>query len=83
MQRLIHESSSVSRFSELGTVVFINRNVSINSFSNIGNNVLLKTGCIIEHDCVIVDIVQIAPAALLAGNVQIGKQTFICSNSNI
>jgi sugar O-acyltransferase (sialic acid O-acetyltransferase NeuD family) len=80
---LIHPSSSLSRFSELGTGVFVNRNVSINAFAKIGNNVLLNTGCIIEHECLIGDSAHIAPGAVLAGNVEIGERTFIGANSVI
>lgn len=80
---LIHAASSVSRFSKLGTGVFVNRNVSINAFAKIGNNVLLNTGCIIEHECVIADSAHIAPGAVLAGNVEIGERTFIGANSVI
>jgi acetyltransferase EpsM len=80
---LIHESSSVSEFSQLGIGVFVNRNVSINAFAKIGNNVLLNTGCIIEHECVVEDSTHIAPGAILSGNVEIGERTFIGANSII
>jgi UDP-3-O-[3-hydroxymyristoyl] glucosamine N-acyltransferase len=63
---LIHTFSSVSRLSEFGTGVFVNRNVSINALAKIGNNVLLNSGCIIEHECVIVmsNNSHIAPGAV-------------------
>jgi len=80
---LIHASSSISSFSEIGIGVFVNRNVSINAFAKIGNNVLLNTGCIIEHECIIGDSVHIAPGAVLAGNVEVGDRTFIGANSVI
>ena len=80
---LIHPSSSISKFSELGFGVFINRNVVVNAFARIGNNVLLNSGCIVEHECLIGDSVHIAPGAELAGNVEIGERTFIGANSII
>ncbi len=83
LHTLIHAFSSVSRYSELGTGVFVNRNVSINAFAKIGNNVVLNTGCIIEHECVIGNSAQIASGAVLAGNVEIGERTFIGANSII
>jgi sugar O-acyltransferase (sialic acid O-acetyltransferase NeuD family) len=83
VRTLIHASSSISKFSELGIGVFINRNVVINAFARIGNNVLLNTGCIIEHECLIGDSVHIAPGAVLAGNVEIGERTFIGANAVI
>ena len=39
----------------------------------IGKNVLLNTGCIIEHDCILEDNVQVGPGAYVGGNVLIKK----------
>ncbi len=80
---LISNSSNISKHSQLGEGIFINRNVSINAFARIGDNVLLNTGCIIEHECIISDSVHIAPGATLAGNVSVGERTFIGANAVI
>ena len=76
-------SASVSNSAIIDTGTFINRNVSINAFSQIGKNVILNTACIIEHECFISDSVHIAPGAVLAGNVSIGERTFVGANSVI
>ena len=80
---LISNSSTISKHSQLGEGIFINRNVSINAFASIGDNVLLNTGCIIEHECIISDSVHVAPGATLAGNVFVGERTFIGANAVI
>ncbi len=43
----------------------------------IGDNVLVNTGAIIEHDCAISDHVHIAPGAILCGNVTVGEGAHI------
>ncbi|MEO6054015.1 MAG: acetyltransferase [Chthoniobacterales bacterium] len=40
--------------------------------SQIGNNVILNTGCRVDHHCVIGDHVHLAPGSQLAGGVTIG-----------
>ncbi len=43
----------------------------------LGDNVLINTGAIIEHDCAIGDHVHIAPGAILCGNVTVGEGAHI------
>ena len=57
--------------------------VVINSFVNIGKGVICNTSSVIEHECSIDDFSHIAPGAVLAGNVSIGKHCFIGANSVI
>ncbi len=76
-------SASVSTTSIIENGTFVNRNVSINAFARIGKNVILNTGCVIEHECIISDSVHIAPGAVLAGNVSVGERTFVGANSVI
>ncbi len=51
--------------------------VHIGDGVTIGDNVLLNTGAIIEHDCAIGDHVHIAPGAILCGNVTVGEGAHI------
>ena len=76
-------SASVSATSIIENGTFVNRNVSINAFARIGKNVILNTGCVIEHECIILDSVHVAPGAVLAGNVIVGERTFVGANSVI
>ena len=78
---LINSTSAISSFSRIGEGVFINRYVTVNALANVGNNVILNTGCIIEHECYIYDNVHVAPGAVLAGNVKVGAGTLIGANA--
>lgn len=83
IQSLQHPKAVISSLSfiDQGTVVMAS--AIINPFVKIGKAVICNTGCIIEHECVIEDFVHIAPGAVLAGNVKIGKMSFIGANSFI
>lgn len=78
---VLHPSISLSRMVEIGYGNFFARNVSIPLLVSIGNNCILNTGCIIEHECVIGNAVHIGPGAVLTGNVQVGDFTFIGANA--
>ena len=45
--------------------------------SRIGNNVIINTGAIVEHENIIEDSAHIGPGAVLAGKVTVKKETFI------
>ena len=76
IQNVIHESASISKNSSLGLGNFVARNASINPFAKIKDCCIINTGAIVEHECIIETGVHIAPGAVLAGNVTIGKDSF-------
>ena len=78
---IIHPQASISKDLKIGGGSFVARNVAINPFVEIGENVILNTSCSIDHECTIEDNVHIAPGAVLAGNVKVGKGAFIGANS--
>ena len=51
--------------------------VVINARATIGKQVILNTGCSIDHDCFLEDFVHISPGVALAGNVRVGEGTHI------
>ena len=83
IETVIHSSASISKTVSIGSGTFINKNVSINAFAKIGKNVILNTACIIEHECVILNNVHIAPGAVLTGNVSVGENSFVGANAVI
>ena len=83
IENVIHPSSEFSKLSNLGIGAFVSKGVLVNSFSKIGDFVILNTGCIIEHECIIEVAAHIGPGAVLAGNVRVGKRSFIGANSVI
>lgn len=55
----------------------------INSETKIGNNVIINTHAVIEHDCSISDHSHIGPNATLCGGVSVGTGTFIGAGATI
>lgn len=78
---VFHPTISLSRMVEIGSGNFFAMNVSVPLLVTIGNNCILNTGSIIEHECEIGNAVHIAPGAILAGNVKVGDFSFIGANA--
>jgi acetyltransferase EpsM len=78
---VIHPQASISKDLKIGSGSFIARNVTVNPLVKIGENVILNTSCSIDHECLIEDNLHIAPGAVLAGNVKVGKGAFVGANS--
>ena len=83
IENVIHPNSAISKLANLGIGTFVSKGVLVNSFAKIDDFVILNTGCIIEHECVIETAAHIGPGAVLAGNVRVGKRSFIGANSVI
>lgn len=80
----IHTSSIIDATVSLAkSGIMIAAGVIINPLAKIGVGAICNTGCIIEHECIIEDFAHIAPGAVLCGNVQVGKNSFIGAGSVI
>ncbi len=77
----IHSSAVISKSAKLRELILLAPNSTINAFAEIGTGVICNTSSIIEHECKIGDFAHIAPGATLAGNVTVGKRSFIGANS--
>jgi phytanoyl-CoA hydroxylase len=64
-------------------VDFRHPDAMVNVGAQIGKNIILNTGCIIEHDCVIGDHAHICPGAVLCGGVLVGEGAVIGANATI
>ena len=80
---VIHPDSSISKSVSFGSGIFIARNVSINPFTKIEDDVIVNTSVTIDHECYVGYGSNISPGAVLSGNVKIGKKSFIGANSVI
>lgn len=80
---VIHPESSVSKYTEIDSGSFIARKAAINPFCQIGQDVIINTSTSVDHECFIENGTHIAPGAVLAGNVKIGKNSFIGANAVI
>ncbi|MEZ7206969.1 acetyltransferase [Pseudoalteromonas sp. DY56-GL79] len=74
---LIHPTAMVSRYASLGVGSVVMANATVNVFSKIDDGVIVNTGAVIEHDCVIEQFAHICPSASIAGNCHIGEHTWV------
>jgi sugar O-acyltransferase (sialic acid O-acetyltransferase NeuD family) len=79
----IHPSAVISGSVKMGDGVMIAANATLNPLVEIGRGVICNTSTSIDHECIIGDFCHIAPGAVLCGNVQVGRNTFIGANSVI
>ncbi|ACL70445.1 acetyltransferase [Halothermothrix orenii] len=73
----IHPEAIISSSVKIGEGTVVMANAVINSCTHIGKHCIINTGSIVEHDNVIDDYVHISPDVALAGNVKVGKRTWI------
>ena len=58
-------------------------NSVINCSAVIGNAAIINTSASVDHDCILHDGVHICPGVNLAGNVEIGRLTWIGIGSSV
>lgn len=74
----IHPSAVLSSIGvTIGEGTVVAANAVINSNAQIGRHCIINTGSIVEHDNVLEDFVHLSVGAKLAGNVHVGKSTWI------
>jgi len=76
---IIHPTAYISPFAALGYGAQVMPRVTVMPGVRIADNVILNTGAIIEHDCLVGSHSHISSGAHLAGNVTIG----VCSHIGI
>jgi sugar O-acyltransferase (sialic acid O-acetyltransferase NeuD family) len=76
-------TSYVSRHAELESGVVVFHQAVVNARSKIGQNSIINTLALVEHDVVIGNHVHIATGAVVNGDVLIGDGTFIGSGAVI
>jgi sugar O-acyltransferase (sialic acid O-acetyltransferase NeuD family) len=74
---IIHPTSSVSPYSQIGAGSVVFAGAVINAFARVGRCCIINTGSSIDHDCVLADGVHISPGAHLGGGTSIGRSTWI------
>ena len=80
---VIHPAAVVSPRSKCGEGLQALPRAVINVGASIGANVIVNSGAIVEHDCVLADHVHIAPGATLCGGVEVGAGTLVGAGSTI
>jgi sugar O-acyltransferase (sialic acid O-acetyltransferase NeuD family) len=79
----IHPSAQIGRGVCMGFGSVVMAGAIINSDTGIGSNAVVNTRASIDHDCIIEDVVHIAPGATLCGNVYIGSGSIIGAGATI
>ena len=80
---LIHPKSILSKFTHLGSGICIMAGSVINPGVTLENGVIINSSASIDHDCKIEEFSHVAPNCSLAGNVIIGKNSFIGIGTSI
>lgn len=73
----IHPTAVIASDVLLGDGVVLLPNTSLNVSARLGDNIIVNTGGIIGHDCVIESHVHIGPAVTLCGGVCVGIGAFL------
>lgn len=76
-------SAIVSSSASIGEGTFIGKRAVVNADALIGNMVIINTMALIEHECVVEDFSHIAVAAVLCGQVCVGKAAFVGANATV
>lgn len=74
---IIHPSSIISSYTQIGIGSVIFAGAILNIDSSIGIGSIVNTGATIDHDCKLGNGVHISPGANLAGGVHIGDLSWI------
>jgi sugar O-acyltransferase (sialic acid O-acetyltransferase NeuD family) len=79
----VHPSAIISSSAQIGRGVYVGPGVIINPGARIGDNSVIWSGSIIEHDNIIGKNVFITPGVTTAGYVKIGDNSFIGMSATI
>lgn len=80
---LIHPQAVIGSNVSIGKGVVIMAGVVINVGARIGNGTILNTCCSVDHDCIIDDFCHISVGSHIAGNVAVGKGSFVCAGATV
>ena len=80
---VVHPKTIIACTVHMGRGNFFAGGVIVNPYATIGDNCIINTGSIIEHDCVLSDNIHMAPRSTLCGNVKVGSNTFIGAGATV
>ena len=76
-------SAIVSASAEVGEGTFIGKGAVINAEARVGRLCIINTMALVEHECRVEDFVHVAVAAVLCGQVSVGRAAFIGANATV
>ncbi len=72
---VFHPAAVTSRFVEFGEGTIVTAGVILTNQIKIGRHVILNLDVTVGHDCVLEDLVTVAPGVHISGNVHVGEGT--------
>ena len=76
-------SSIISSTAYIGEGTFIGKNAIINAEAYVGNACIINTKALVEHECKVKEFSHIAVAAVLCGQVQVGRAVLVGANATV
>ena len=80
---LKHNSAIISNTVQISSGVLFAANSVVQSFSRIEKGTIINTSSTIDHDCIIGKCVHVCPGVNIAGEVEIGENSFIGIGSKV
>lgn len=80
---LIHPAAVVAANAEIGPGCIINPCATVQPLAVVGKHCMLHSHSDVEHDCEVGDYVNLAPGALLAGHVRVGRGTRVYAHASV
>ena len=73
----VHPRATISRSAVIGKGIVVCIEAIVNTLTKIGDNSIINTASIVDHECIIGRNVHIAPGVTLAGSVTVKDNSFI------
>lgn len=83
IETVIASTAKVSKYAVLSRGTIVMHHSFVNAGVTIGQNCIVNTGCILEHDVTVKDHCHISTASIVNGNCSIGSESFIGSGACI
>ena len=83
LPQVVSPRAHVSSHAMLGEGTIAMHGVIVNAGARVGNNCILNSLCLIEHDAVIEDHCHISTGTVINGACRVGPRTFVGSNSTL
>lgn len=77
LARIIHPGSVLAESAVIGPGSFVAAAAVVGPSVEVGENVILNTSSVVDHECLIGDGVHVGPGVRLAGRVHVGSGTWL------
>lgn len=80
---IVDKTAVISPSVHIEEGTFVGKNAVINTDASIGKMCIINTMSLVEHECIVGDFSHVAVGAILCGQVEIGRGSFIGASSTI